>query len=102
MANRSRRWFAVISAVGITVAVAAMRPAPGSRQLFRITLGQGDPAGADWSGTLAVSEGALESLTGRHFEGKDQIESNSAWRCRTYSALAPGARYPLTLPSEKP
>ena len=91
-----RRLLLSLIALAVLTVIAAMRAEKTSQQSFRVTFGNGDKEPTDWSGTVSVNEGAVQSLTGWRFQDRDRVEGLTAWHCRTHSALAPGARYPLT------
>ena len=91
-----RRLLISLIAVAVFTVIAAMRAEKTSQQSFRVTFGFGDKEPTDWSGGVSVNEGAVQSLTGWRFQDRDRVDGSTAWHCRTHSALAPGARYPLT------
>src|SRR5271165_5154172 len=46
---------------------------------FRIRLGVGDTQSTDWSGSINVSSGRIESIQGWRFRGDDSTDNHSTW-----------------------
>jgi hypothetical protein len=99
----SRRLLAAALAVAVlAAAVLAMRRDEPPVTTFRVTLGLRDREPADWSGQVAVADGAVIDLSGWRFEEEDAVEDLSRWKCSTHLYVAPEERYPLTPASGKP
>ncbi len=62
------------------------QPTPPAGELQAITLifGSKDPAAAKWDGSVSISNGSIEKVTGYHFTKECKITVGNAWECSTH------------------
>jgi hypothetical protein len=84
--------FVVCLFLMIGVAVAALKQEDQPTQRFRIVFGLRDRKSTDWTATLSVAGGQVESLAGWRFGERDAILGVGGWQCRTHEYPAPDQR----------
>jgi hypothetical protein len=91
-----RRFALALVAIGLMLgAVVAFQPGQPETIHIRIVFGLKDKEPRDWSGTIAATGGEVTGMTGWRFDGKDSIESKTAWTSSTHNGIAPEKRYPI-------
>jgi hypothetical protein len=99
MLVRYRRAAVAVFTLGVMVAAAvAVKPDDKPVHTFHVVLGLKDKMPADWSGSVAVADGEVTSLTGWRFEDKDAVDGTSGWKCSTRNGIALGERF-ATMPA---
>lgn len=77
------------------------QPTPPADELQSVTLvfGSKDPAAAKWDGSISLSTGKIEKITGYHFTKECKVLAGNAWECATHpwASFNPGMH-----PNEKP
>ncbi|MGH9720712.1 MAG: DUF3604 domain-containing protein [Bryobacteraceae bacterium] len=85
----------------IEAQVAAAQPAAldGASQAITLVFGSKDMTPAKWDGSVRISKGTIEKLTGYHFTTASKVLPDNAWECSTH----PWAPFAAGMhPNEKP
>jgi hypothetical protein len=80
------------------------QPAPSAQELQAVTLifGSKDAEPAKWDGSVAISKGSIEKITGYHFTAESKINGN-AWECATHPwGKFSGGMHPNEKPQPEP
>ena len=82
-----RIWITLTGLAALTIAGLSLYPqSRGAKPVdmqqavaFRLRLGMTDNQATDWSGSVAVSTGRIESIQGWRFRGQDTTDGKSSW-----------------------
>lgn len=88
-----RKWLVALPLLGLSywfsptgAQVTRPQPTPPSDELQSITLifGAKDVEPTKWDGSVSLSHGRIERITGYHFDENGRVKAPAAWECSTY------------------